>query len=165
MTRDEAYSLITSWTGSKNLIKHMLAVEAAMEGLYEKLETGGNNEKLLWRLAGLLHDADYEKYPDKHPMFLINELRKKGENEKVIQAIQTHAYGYNNFDLEPQSKMEWSLYCCDELTGFIVAVTLIRPEKKLSQVTLKMFFPNGGRKILPKVSTENRLKCVKKNWE
>ncbi|KKP48218.1 MAG: Metal dependent phosphohydrolase [Candidatus Woesebacteria bacterium GW2011_GWA1_33_30] len=132
MTRDEALKLVTSWTTNKNLIKHMFAVEVAMGGLAKHFK---ENEGL-WKTIGLIHDADYEKYPDKHPSVLIENLKIKNVNEEIINAIEAHAWKFNGFTREPSTKLEWSLYCCDELTGLIVAVTLIRPEKKLSLVTV-----------------------------
>lgn len=149
MTRDEEYSLVTSLTQSKNLIKHMLAVEAAMEGLAVKF--GISNDKLQnWKIAGLIHDADYEKYPDKHPSELIKILKSKNENEEIINAIETHAWKYNGFTKEPSSQMEWSLYCSDELTGLIVAVTLIRPTKKIKDVTVEDVLKKWNKKDFAK---------------
>lgn len=133
MTREEAFNLVTSWTENKNLVKHMLCVEAAMRGLAKHF---GEDENL-WKIIGLIHDVDYEKYPKDHPKILIQELEKMGEPEELINAIRTHAWKYNGMDQEPKTKLEWSLYCSDELTGLIVAVALVRPEKKLSVVTVE----------------------------
>ena len=132
ISREESFSLVTSWTQNKNLVKHMLAVESAMEGLANYFKEDAN----LWKIAGLLHDADYDKYPEKHPQVIIDELTKRNEDKSLIDAIRAHAWKYNGFDTEPKTKMEWSLYCCDELTGLIIAVALVRPEKKLSVVTV-----------------------------
>ncbi len=132
ISREEAFNLVTTWTENKNLVKHMLCVESAMVGLAKHF----NEDENLWRLAGLLHDADYDKYPSEHPQIIIDELQKRGEATELISAIRAHAWKYNGFETEPKTKMEWSLYCCDELTGLIVAVALIRPEKKLSAVTV-----------------------------
>lgn len=159
MKREEAYSLVTSWTSNKNLVKHMLAVEAAMGGLakYFKEDEG------LWKVIGLIHDADYEKYPDSHPQFLIDELIKSSESEVVINAIRSHAWRYNNFDQEPKTNLEWSLYTCDELTGLIVAVTLIRPEKKLSAVTVENILSKWEKKDFAKgVDRKNIELCDEK---
>lgn len=135
ISREESLSLVTSWTQNKNLVKHMLAVEAAMLGIAQKLQIP--NDKLqIWGIAGLLHDADYDKYPEKHPQIIIDELTKRNEDQSLIDAIRAHAWKYNGFETEPKTKMEWSLYCCDELTGLIIAVALIRPEKMISVVTV-----------------------------
>lgn len=133
LSREEAYSLVTTWTENKNLVKHMLCVEAAMGGLAKHFK---ENEEI-WKLAGLLHDADYDKYPSEHPKRIIEELEKRKEFVEIIDAIKTHAWKYNGMDREPKTKLEWSLYCCDELTGLIVAVALIRPERSLSVVTVE----------------------------
>jgi putative nucleotidyltransferase with HDIG domain len=146
MKREEAYSLVTSWTQSKNLIKHMLAVEAAMAGLAKHFKEDEN----LWKVIGLIHDADYEKYPDNHPTVLIEELKRREESDEIISAIETHAWKYNGFDKKPKTKLEWSLYTCDELTGLIVAVTLIRPEKKLSAVTVENILSKWEKKDFAK---------------
>lgn len=132
ISREESFSLVTSWTQNKNLVKHMLAVESAMEGLANYFKEDAN----LWKIAGLLHDADYDKYPEKHPQVIIDELTKRSEDKSLIDAIRAHAWKYNGFETGPKTKMEWSLYCCDELTGLIIAVALVRPEKKLSVVTV-----------------------------
>lgn len=146
MTRGEAYDLVTSWTSNKNLVKHMLAVEAAMEGLAKHF--GEDEEK--WGTLGLIHDADYEKYPDKHPLVLIEELEKKNDDKDLISAVKSHAWGYQKDSPEPKTKMEWSLYCCDELTGFIVAVTLVRPEKKLEKVEVENILSKWNKKDFAK---------------
>lgn len=146
MTRDQALELVNSWTTNKNLIKHMLAVEAAMGALAKHF--GEDQEK--WKLLGLIHDADYEKYPEKHPAILIEELEKRGEDKEIIDGIRAHAWKFNGMNRQPQNNMEWSIYCCDELTGFIVAVTLVRPEKKLSAVTLDHILSKWGKKDFAK---------------
>jgi hypothetical protein len=159
MKREEAYSLVTSWTSNKNLVKHMLAVEATMGGLAKHFK----EDEDLWKVIGLIHDADYEKYPDSHPQILIDELVKSGESEVVINAIRSHAWRYNNFDQEPKTNLEWSLYCCDELTGLIVAVTLIRPEKKLSAVTVENILSKWEKKDFAKgVDRKNIELCEEK---
>ena len=146
MTRDEAYQLVTSWTENKNLIKHMLAVEAAMGALAKHFK----EDEYTWKILGLIHDADYDKHPDKHPMVLIEELEKKKENPELINAIKAHAWGYRENLPEPKTNMEWSIYCCDELTGFIVAVTLVRPDRKLSGVTVENILKKWPEKSFAK---------------
>lgn len=94
----------------------------------------GEDEEL-WGVVGLVHDTDYEKDPDRHPILTIRELEKKGVDEKITQAVRTHTWGYGKESPPPKSKMEWALYTCDELSGFIVACALVRPDKKLSSVT------------------------------
>lgn len=159
MKREEALALVTSWTSNKNLIKHMLAVEAAMEGLAKHLK----EDEDLWKVIGLIHDADYEKYPDSHPLILIEELEKRNENKVIIDAIKSHAWGYRERLPEPKTNLEWSLYTCDELTGLIVAVTLIRPEKKLSAVTVENVLSKWEKKDFAKgVDRKNIELCDEK---
>lgn len=159
ITREEAFTLVTSWTENKNLVKHMLSVEAAMGGLAKHFKEDEN----LWKIVGLLHDADYEKHPEKHPQVLIDELIKRKEDQKIIDAIKAHAWKYNGMDREPQNNLEWSIYCCDELTGLIIAVTLIRPEKKLSSVTVDNVLSKWQKKDFAKgVERENIELCEEK---
>ncbi len=159
ISRDEAFNLVTTWTENKNLIKHMLSVEAAMGSLAKHF----NEDENLWKITGLLHDADYEKYPDKHPQVLIDELTKRNEDQKIIDAIKAHAWKYNGMDREPQNNLEWSIYCCDELTGLIVAVALIRPEKSLSAVTVENVLSKWQKKDFAKgVERENIELCEAK---
>ena len=132
ISREEAFKIVTTWTENKNLVKHMLCVEAAMGGLAKYFD----EDEYLWKITGLLHDADYDKYPNEHPKKIIEELEKRGEPVEIINAIKAHAWKYNGMDREPQNKLEWSIYCCDELTGLIIAVALVRPERKLSVVTV-----------------------------
>jgi putative nucleotidyltransferase with HDIG domain len=167
ISREEAFKLVTTWTENKqslplrgkNLVKHMLAVESAMGGLARYFKEDEN----LWKIIGLLHDADYDKYPDKHPQVLIDELEKLKQQKEIIEAIRTHAWGYNGFDVEPKTKLEWSLYCCDELTGLIVAVALVRPERKLSVVTVENILSKWNKKDFAKgVERENIELCEEK---
>lgn len=159
ISREDAFNLVTSWTENKNLIKHMLAVEAAMGGLAKHFA----EDEDLWKVVGLIHDADYDKYPDKHPKVLINELEKRQEDPVIINAIKSHAWNYNGMDQIPKSKLEWSLYCCDELTGLIVAVALVRPERKLSIVTVENVLKKWPEKSFAKgVERENIEKCEEK---
>jgi predicted hydrolase (HD superfamily) len=165
ITRQDAFDLVTTWIENKNLVKHMLAVEAAMGSLAKHF---GEDEEY-WKIIGLIHDADYEKYPDKHPLYLIDYLEKLFENKKgfkeqgLIDAIRAHAYNYNGLTTEPKSKLEWSLYCCDELTGLIIAVTLVRPEKRLELVTVENVLSKWEKKDFAKgVSRSQIALCEEK---
>jgi putative nucleotidyltransferase with HDIG domain len=133
MTRSEAFKLVNKLTKNKNLVKHMLAVEAQMRVLAKHF---GEDEEL-WGLVGLVHDADYEMYkdePKKHPSKIFEELEKRKVDPKVISAVKAHAWGWRDDLPEPKTKMEWALYTCDDLSGMIVACALVRPDKKLSSV-------------------------------
>lgn len=135
MTRQEVYKLITNWTKNKNLVKHMLAVEAEMRALARYF----NKDEDLWGIAGLVHDADYELLQEEdkleeHPFRTAKKLNEMGAPKEVISAVESHAWGWNEKCPKPDSKMDWSLYTCDELSGLIIAVALVRPDKKLSSV-------------------------------
>ncbi len=130
ISRESALELVNSWVQNKNLVKHMLCVEAVMRALAKHFGEDGD----IWGIAGLIHDADYEKYPDEHPKVLIKELERRKESSELIQVIKSHAWGYREEFPKPKTKFEWSLYTCDELTGLIVACALVRPDKKLSSV-------------------------------
>jgi putative nucleotidyltransferase with HDIG domain len=112
-----------TWTESDSLRKHMLAVEAAMRAYARRF---GEDEEM-WGITGLLHDMDYEKHPtpDEHPMVGVRELESRGYPEDVIHAIKGHA---DYLDVPRDTLMSKTLYAVDELSGFIVACALMRPE-------------------------------------
>lgn len=141
MTRDEAYKLVTDWTENKNLVKHMLAVEAQMRAIAKHF---GEDEEM-WGLAGLIHDADYEKYPEEHPLKLIEHLEAAGAQDWLVAAVKAHAWGRHDLP-EPKTKMEWALYTCDELSGLIIACALVQPEKKLASVTVESVLKKWKKK-------------------
>ena len=145
MDRQEALELVNSWTTNKNLVKHMLAVEAEMRAIFKELKSErvkGQDATLTdltaddWGLLGLIHDADYEKWPDEHPRKTIEELEKRSAPDWLIHAVKAHAWKFNEMDVEPSNLPEWAIYTCDELSGFIIACALVKPEKKLSSVTV-----------------------------
>ena len=161
MTREEAFALVNNWTPNKNLVKHMVAVEAIMRALaryfcnqgeiLEEEKNGNSCTELVevWGLAGLLHDADYESYKDdtkKHPGKIFAELENRRADARIIDAIKSHAWGWREDLPEPKTKMEWSLYCCDELSGLIIACALVRPDRKLQSVTLESLQKKWGQK-------------------
>lgn len=120
MNRDQAWDFLKEHTKKEGLRKHALAVEGAME-IYAKYF---GEEEEPWRVCGLLHDVDYEKYPDTHPIEGTKWLREKGCEEVMVTAIMGHA----DFTNTPrESLMAKTLYAVDELSGFIVAVALVRP--------------------------------------
>ena len=123
MNREESWELLREWTESDSLRKHMLAVEAAMRAYARKF--GEDEEK--WGVTGLLHDMDYEKHPtpDEHPMVGVRELERRGYPEDVLHAIKGHT---DYLGVPRDTLMSKSLYAVDELSGFIVAVALMRPE-------------------------------------
>ncbi len=115
---------------NKNLRKHCLAVAAVMKELASKF---GEDEDL-WEITGIVHDLDYEKDPDNHPVKGIQILKSENFSLEIINAVSAHAWGYHKDAPEPRNKMEWSLYCCDELTGLIVACALVRSDRKLGSL-------------------------------
>ena len=135
MNREDALQLVHDWTKNPNLIKHMLAVEAEMRSLAKHF---GEDEDL-WGVTGLLHDADYEMFKDNpklHPSKIFEELEKRSVDPHITQAIKAHAWGWKDDCPQPSSKMDWALYTCDDLSGFIIACALVRPEKKLASLTV-----------------------------
>lgn len=132
MDRDQAWAIVTEYTQSESLRRHMLAVEAAMRAYAPRF--GGDAE--LWGITGLLHDFDYERYPDVavegHPVVGSRILKERGAPDEVIKAILSHAPEITN--VIPTTPMEKILYAVDELTGFIIAVALVRPSKSLSDL-------------------------------
>lgn len=135
MNREEAWSIVQEYTQSDSLRRHMLSVEVAMRAYAERF----NEDSELWGVVGLLHDFDYERYPDValegHPVIGSKILREKGVSEEIIQAILSHAEEITG--VQPTSTMEKTLVAVDELTGFIVAVALVRPSKSILDVTVK----------------------------
>jgi putative nucleotidyltransferase with HDIG domain len=135
MNRSEAWALVSEYTQSPQLRRHMLAVEAAMRAY--ACYFGEDEEQ--WGLAGLLHDFDYERYPDVavngHPNTGAPILRERGVAEEIVRAILSHATEVTG--VERQSRMEHTLYAVDELTGLITAVALVRPSKDIRDVKVK----------------------------
>ena len=124
MDREKSWELLREWTESDSLLKHMLAVEAAMRAYARKF--GEDEER--WGITGLLHDMDYEKHPTpaEHPTVGVAELERRGYPEDVRRAILSHA---DYLDVPRETPMEKTLYAVDELSGFIVACALVRPER------------------------------------
>ncbi len=135
MNRTEAWALVCEYTQSPQLRRHMQSVEVAMRAYARHF--GEDVEK--WGLVGLLHDFDYERFPnvaaDGHPNAGVPILRERGMDEDIIRAILSHATEVTG--VERQSKMEQTLYAVDELTGLIAAVAFVRPSKDVRDVDVK----------------------------
>jgi putative nucleotidyltransferase with HDIG domain len=153
-TREDAWTLLNEFISSENLIKHCLAVEGVMGYLARKY--GEDEQK--WRAVGLVHDVDYEKYPDEHPNRSRDILSERGWPEEHIRAVESHGYIRVN-DVEPRSLMERSLFAIDELTGLITATALVRPSKSVLDMKAKSvkkkwsdkrFSANVDREIIQK---------------
>jgi len=120
-TREEALALMEAWVDNEGLRNHMKSVEAAMR--FYARRAGADEEH--WGLAGLLHDLDWEKHPDQHPLKAVEALREGGYPEDVLHAILAHRSAFTQ--VEPESDMDRALVACDELTGLITATALVRP--------------------------------------
>jgi len=132
MDRKQAWSLLCEYTQSESLRKHMLAVEACMRAYARKFGEDENK----WGITGLLHDFDYEKYPTpaEHPFVGNKILEERGYPEEMRRAILSHA-DYSG--VKRESRMEKTLYACDEIAGFITASALVKPNKSLAEVEAK----------------------------
>ncbi len=162
ITRDKALNLLHANMESPNLRKHCYSVEAVMRSLAKHFKE--DEEK--WGIVGLLHDGDYEKTkdtPEKHTLLMVDWLKKEGEEgEDIISAILSHNFAHTKNN-PPKNSLEWSLYCCDELTGLIVAVALVRPDKKLSSVTTESVLKKWKEKAFAGgVKREQIEECVDK---
>ena len=125
LTIEEANQLLNNWVPNERLRLHMKQVAAVMKAWAIEKEGADEITALKWELAGLLHDADWEKYPDDHCGIIIEELEKRNIDPDVIHCIASHGPGY--FGVEPVNNMDKMIYAIDELSGFIHAAALIRP--------------------------------------
>lgn len=132
LSRQEAWELLSEYTKTPSLRKHALAVEAVMRH-FAKLE--GENEDV-WGNTGLLHDLDYEKFPEEHCKKAAEIMKEKGVNDFYIHAVCSHGYGICS-DVKPENKMEKVLYTIDELTGLINALCIMRPSKSVLDLEVK----------------------------
>lgn len=130
--RSEALALFRKYNQSDSLMKHALAVEAVMIHFAELL----SEEPEKWGIIGLVHDLDYEKYPEQHCKKVREILAAEGWPESYIRAVQSHGWGLCS-DVEPMEKMEQVLYTIDELTGLVVAAVLVRPSKSIHDLEVK----------------------------
>jgi len=131
-TREEAYQLLTEYNKSDSLIKHALAVEGVMR--YFARKRGEDEEE--WSVIGLVHDLDYEKFPEEHCHKSEEILKEKGWPEEYIRAVVSHGWGLCS-DVEPKTELEKVLYTIDELTGLVVTTALVRPSKSIMDVKVK----------------------------
>jgi len=131
-TREEAYQLLTEYNKSDSLIKHALAVEGVMR--YFARKRGEDEEK--WGVIGLVHDLDYEQFPEEHCHKSEEILKEKGWPEEYIRAVISHGWGLCS-EVEPQTELEKVLYAIDELTGLVVTTALVRPSKSVMDVKVK----------------------------
>jgi putative nucleotidyltransferase with HDIG domain len=131
-TREDAFKLLTEYNKNESLIKHALAVEGVMR--YVARKRGEDEEK--WGIIGLVHDLDYEQFPDEHCRKSGEILRTHDWPEEYIHAVVSHGWGICS-DVEPQTEMEKVLYAIDELTGLVVTTALVRPSKSVMDLKAK----------------------------
>ena len=131
-TREEALELLKEFNQSDSLIKHALAVEGVMR--YAARKRGEDEEK--WGVIGLIHDLDYEKYPEQHCQMSEKILQERDWPEEYIRAVVSHGWGIC-CDVEPESDLEKTLYAIDELTGLVVTTALVRPSKSVMDLKAK----------------------------
>lgn len=142
MNKQEALELLHSKIQNQNLRRHCYAVGAVMGALYDYFDKNSHFAEAsrdAWEIAGLLHDMDHEvtkDTPDQHTKLAVKWLNETDVSDEVKNAILAHGWGYVEGNPEPSNNMEWSIYCCDELTGLIVACALVKPSKKISDVTV-----------------------------
>jgi len=129
ITREEAWTLIQEYGATENHVRHMLAVEAAMRAYARRFD----EDEALWGAVGLVHDFEYDRFPDEHPFAGGRILREKGYSDEIVNAVLSHG----ETGVPRETPMAKALYASDELTGFLVAVTLVRPSKDIREVEIK----------------------------
>lgn len=134
LTREAAWSLLTEFNKEHFHLRHALTVEGVMR--YFAKELGYSNEEDFWGIVGLLHDLDFEQFPEQHCIKEQTIMRERGIEERIIHATASHGYALT-VDIAPEHEMEKVLYAVDELTGLIGAVALMRPSKSVSDLELK----------------------------
>lgn len=166
LTRDEAYQILTKYVKNENLIKHCLAAEVVMKALYRNIYQGtplNPEDEEKWGITGLLHDADYEMAkgrPEVHGILLF-EKEPRHIPEDIAYAIKAH--NYEKTLVLPKSKLDWSIACCDQLTGLIVACALVHPDKKLSSLTPDFILKKYNERSFAKGADRTSIiKCEEK---
>ncbi len=167
MDRNKLLSILESEVENKNIIKHMLATEACMGALYdylkEKQADKVTESREEWLMAGLMHDGDYkDSVPvEKQGIEVVETLKKEGVEVSQAVAQTMAAHNWDNTGVEPQTLMDWSLYCADSLTGLIVAATLVLPNKKLAEVTVERVLNRFGEKAFARGTRREEIKMCK----
>ena len=135
MTRDEAWALLTKYNKDRFHLQHALTVEGVMRWYANDL--GYGDEADFWAMVGLLHDLDFEMWPEEHCVKAQELMREAGLDEALIHATCSHGYGLTGVDMEPTLEMEKVLFAADELTGLIGAAALMRPSKSVQDMEVK----------------------------
>ena len=133
-TREQAWGLLTQYNKEAFHLRHSITVEQVMGWFARKL--GYADEAEFWSLVGLLHDVDFEQWPEEHCIKCRELLEQAGAEERLIRAVVSHGWGHR-VDVKPEHEMERVLFACDELTGLIGAAALMRPSKSVSDMELK----------------------------
>jgi predicted hydrolase (HD superfamily) len=152
MNRAEARTLLESMTKNLSLLRHMRTIELVMEAYAEKLNENSDE----WAIAGLLHDADYEAFPEEHPQIIVEKLRSLGE-EKIAHAISAH---YTKWNVPYETLLDKALLASDELTGFIVACCQVRPDGITSLETKSVIKKLKDKGFAAKVDRDEVYKGV-----
>ncbi len=129
-TRQQAYDLLTRYNQSESLIKHALSVEGVMRHFARR----GGHDPEMWGIVGLVHDLDYEQFPEQHCRKSAEIMNAEGWPEAYIRAVVSHGWGICS-DVEPQSELEKTLYAVDELTGLVTTAALVRPSRSVMDLT------------------------------
>lgn len=158
ITRDQAWKLLTEKMQNQNLRRHCLSVEVVMRALAKRFEASAEK----WGIVGLLHDGDYEftkTDPANHAQLMANWVRELGETDKeLLEGIESH--GWFHQGRQAQTQMQWALFCCDELTGLIVASVLVLPTKKLADLSVESVLKKFPQKSFAAgVKREDIQKC------
>lgn len=135
LNRENAWKLLTEYNEEPFHLRHALTVEGIMR--YFAVELGYGDEADFWGLVGLLHDLDFEKYPEEHCIKSQEIMREYGLDERLIHATASHGYGLAQNDIPPEHQMEKVLFAIDELSGLIGAVAIMRPSKSVMDLELK----------------------------
>lgn len=135
LTRDDAWALLTKYNKEPFHLRHALTVEGIMR--YFANELGYGNEADFWANVGLLHDLDFEQYPNEHCVKSQELMREAGLDEDIIRSTASHGYGLTSADIEPTHEMEKVLFAIDELSGLIGAAAIMRPSKSVQDLELK----------------------------
>ena len=134
MNREEAWALLTEYKKEEFHLEHAQTVENTMK--YFARELGFGEEEEFWGIVGLLHDLDFEQYPEQHCIKSQEIMRERGVDERIIHATASHGYGIT-VDIKPEHEMEKVLFAVDELTGLVGATVLMRPSKSVQDLELK----------------------------
>lgn len=163
LDKEEALKLLHEKMKNQNLRRHCYSVGKVMAMFFDYYKSlgkdTGNLTKDQWEIAGILHDADWEltkDTPEKHTLELLEWLKSYEVENELLEIFQSHNHDVIKLR-QPQTIAEWTLYCCDELTGFIVAVALIMPDKKLSSVTTESILKKFKQKDFAKQVERNQI--------